>query len=324
MQDGESNLHLLFNETSLQGQFNSIEDFMLAIESLMSLRQIAKQYNRDIYCHRSCSYAKVTSNYSLPQAISQIDTNKYRALMSWFGKYGPYWESEQKHSSDDYFECCGTIVTDTAIGECAYLSFEEKLAQLVSLTPSCWTAYNLQVHWHKNADEYVTKSLVNHTNSTTLKLQLKNTESPLSSWEELEKRSRQRFKNLYFAEYSFKSLRGVPFVKSGAESIFDLLSVLSDFKANHTINKGRNEYGSELYQKFFTGNAAWFSDSSESELRDFKNDMTFPHPENQAEYIFAPFHGKVQTPLLRVHFSWPVTADKHLYIVYVGPKITKR
>jgi len=52
--------------------------------------------------------------------------------------------------------------------------------------------------------------------------------------------------------------------------------------------------------------------------------MTFRHPEKADETIFCPWYGKVGTPQLRVHFSWPVRADETLYVVYVGPKITKR
>ena len=52
--------------------------------------------------------------------------------------------------------------------------------------------------------------------------------------------------------------------------------------------------------------------------------MTFGPPEHADRTLFFPWHGKVQTPQLRVHFSWPVRADKHLYVVYVDPKITKR
>ena len=51
--------------------------------------------------------------------------------------------------------------------------------------------------------------------------------------------------------------------------------------------------------------------------------MTFKHPTDASKTLFCPWHGKVQTPQLRVHFSWPVRADEPLYIVYVGPKITK-
>jgi len=52
--------------------------------------------------------------------------------------------------------------------------------------------------------------------------------------------------------------------------------------------------------------------------------MTFPDPDVQGETLFCSWHGKVKTPQYRIHFSWPVTAASPVYVVYVGPKITKR
>lgn len=86
----------------------------------------------------------------------------------------------------------------------------------------------------------------------------------------------------------------------------------------------RTPEGHTLYQKHFTGDKAWFSDSSDTEKARFKNELIFKHPANPNEVLFCPWHGKVKTPQLRIHFSWPIREDQPLYIVYVGPKITKR
>ena len=40
--------------------------------------------------------------------------------------------------------------------------------------------------------------------------------------------------------------------------------------------------------------------------------------------LFCPWHGKVKSPQYRIHFSWPTTATTPIYIVYVGPKLTKK
>ena len=32
----------------------------------------------------------------------------------------------------------------------------------------------------------------------------------------------------------------------------------------------------------------------------------------------------VRRMTLRLHFSWPIRADEPVYVVYVGPKLTKR
>ena len=51
---------------------------------------------------------------------------------------------------------------------------------------------------------------------------------------------------------------------------------------------------------------------------------TWLRGDDPTKTLFCPWHGKVQTPQLRVHFSYPIRANEPLYIVYVGPKLTKR
>lgn len=79
-----------------------------------------------------------------------------------------------------------------------------------------------------------------------------------------------------------------------------------------------------MFQLHFTGDKAWFSDSSSTEKSDFRKELTFRHPMNAGEYLFCTWHGKVKTPQLRIHFSWPIRASDPLYVVYIGPKITKQ
>ena len=69
-----------------------------------------------------------------------------------------------------------------------------------------------------------------------------------------------------------------------------------------------------------------FSDSSDKETRKrrFREALTFPHPGERGSSLFCPWHGKVRHMTLRLHFSWPVRAGRPVYVVYAGPKLTKR
>lgn len=316
-------MELFFNECSLHGQFPDIHTLVVALDSLMMMRQIAKKYNRELYCHRSCQQAAVTHQLSLPQAMQQIDKNKARVLMGWLSKTGPYWEDSRQHSDNEFFECNGEVVTDTAIGECAHLLFSSKDAQLASVSPSNWSDSHIVVTWHKQNEETASETLINHVSSETLEAMLQKADLPLQSWSELALRCKQRFENLHFSDETFKPLKGSPFVLAAAKSIFELLDVLSRFKAEHKLGIGRTLEGHYLYENFFNGKQAWFTDSSGSEKSDFKKEMTFTHPQDSSEKVFAPFHGKVQTPQMRIHFTWPVNADNAVYVLYVGEKITK-
>jgi len=134
----------------------------------------------------------------------------------------------------------------------------------------------------------------------------------------------------FFSEDAFAPLKGHPFVHGAAHRLIALFQILNRFKACHDDQGKRTKEGHELYQNFFTGKkggggkGALFKDSSDGEKSDFKAEMTFTHPHRPGQQLFCPWHGSTQTPQLRIHFSWPVKSDEPVYIVYVGPKITKR
>ncbi len=75
---------------------------------------------------------------------------------------------------------------------------------------------------------------------------------------------------------------------------------------------------------YITGGKAWFSDSSDAEKQEFEHDMTFKQPAAEGEMLFCTGHGKVKAPQIRLYFSWPVRANEPVYVVYFGPKLTKR
>jgi len=56
----------------------------------------------------------------------------------------------------------------------------------------------------------------------------------------------------------------------------------------------------------------------------FEDDLAFPIPDVPGESPFRPWHGKVKTPQYRIQATSPVTGACPLYVVYVGPKITRR
>lgn len=314
-------MELFFNECSLHGQFGAIEEFETALENLMEMRQTAIRFNRELYCNRNGINSKVTQGLTIHQVIKSIEKNKARAFMGWLSRTGPYWEDTRGHSEGEYFECQGEIVTDAAIGECAFCTFSNRQAQLVSITPSNWVNSPLNVSWDRD-EGVISSQVINHISQATLEAELLKVKPPIESWEQLEKQCRQNYTNLYFSIEAFTYLKGQPFVATCAQSFIDLMDILSRFKSSH-VSTGRTNEGHDLYQDYFTGDCARFSDSTEREKRDFENEMTFQHPEKENEKLFAPYHGKVKCQQMRVHFTWPVIADKPLYVLYFGSKITK-
>ncbi len=109
-----------------------------------------------------------------------------------------------------------------------------------------------------------------------------------------------------------------------AQRILTRLLTLDHLRGCVDKDGQRTPEGNRLYDKHFTGKKAWFSPSSETERQKSKKKLTFRHPTRKGESLFCPWHGKVKTPQLRIHFSWPVSTVEPLFVVYIGQKITKR
>jgi hypothetical protein len=323
-------LEFLVNDLSIHSQFSGLESFKNSIENVMKIRRILAQYGRALFCHKDLLFAKIAPGIIMPQAINALDKNKRTALLGWMTKSGPFWEDVRMHSPDEWLEYNNDIVTDSAVGETAWGCFIGNQRNLVSFTPSDWEFSPVEVKWinNKNVQEII--QVKNFWDSENIEEYLKKVQPPLRSWPQLESEAKGKFNKLIFTSGSFKPLRGLPFVSSSAYRIFFILSILNKLKNSFNEDSERTSEGHAIYQEFFTGKSgkggrgSIFSDSSDSEKQDFKSNLTFQHPEKENETIFCPMHGKIQTPQMRVHFSWPVRANQPLYVVYIGEKITKR
>ena len=317
-------MELILNDRSLHGQFGDIPAFQHAIVRIMVMRESARLYGRDLQCHRNVVNAQVTPQLSMPQAIRTLSKDRQRSLMQWLTKFGPFWEDDRQHSGeDDLLECEGEIVTDTAIGEAAYCLLHGVTRSLVSLTPSSWSMSPISVDWHEER-RVRNVAVPNFWDADDLRASLESSPVGLRSWKDLEQFARSRYTDLVFADDSFASLAGHPFGEGPAERILLRLSVLHDLRNSFGAKGEWSPEGHTIYQKHFVGEKAWFSDSSDKEKSDFRSALTFRHPAKVGEWLFCTWHGKVKTPQLRIHFSWPIRSSEPLYIVYVGPKITKR
>ena len=319
-------MELLVNDRSLHGQFQDLVSFGHAISRIMGIRGVARRFGRELYCHRGMAFAQITPRMTMPQAVQDLPPDTKRAVMQWLTRQGPFWEDSRSHGSNDYFSCKGEIVTDTAVAEAAWCCWNGVARALVSFAPSDWELPCIPVDWVYSDDCYTrVVDVANHWDAVTVEAVLQAAPPQLTSWDDLQATSVRRCTNLTFAADTFEPLRrtGTPFVPGAAQRILVLLTTLDRFKGCFDDNGQRTAEGQRIYQDHFTGDKAWFSDSSDTEKRDFKDELTFRHPEEEGGRLFCTWHGKVKTPQFRIHFSWPVTADQPLYVVYVGNKITK-
>ena len=318
MRTGADDVHLIFNDLSIHEQFTHSFLFGEAIDRIMVIRRMAAGFERQLYCHRGTLNRLVDPTTSVFQEVQGFPLAKKIAILLWLQKQGPFWEDSKGHDPDEVFECQGEIVTETAVAEAAYGNTGGTEQSLVSVTPSGWNYSPLTVEW-VGADPAAIH-VQNFWDSLTLESALQHAQSPISSWKHLEEVCRLRFERLSFAGDSFRDLDGRPFVYGAAERILTLLDVLGKLMGSADSQGHWSAEGQRLYQNYFVGCKARFTDSSVTEKRDFKQKLTFPGPDGRP--LFCTWHGKVNNPPFRVHFSWPETPGEQLYIAYVGWKIT--
>ena len=313
-------MDLLLNDLSLHGQFPDAHAFQEAIGRIMEMNAIARRFRRRLYTRRDIIKRRVHAALLLREATQQLTGSQRTAFLSWVTKAGPFWEDYPRHDSDHLMQCGDEIVTDTAIGETAYRRGFDIDARLVSFDPSDWTYSPVTIQM--DPEDVIGVTVPNYWIPAELEDALENTPAPVASWDDLEMDVRTRLQRLTFSAECFDDLAGRPFVLSAADSIRIRLGVLNQLLGLIDESGRRTSEWNQLHQKHFRGTRAWFSDASAREKNQFRNEMTFPHPERSGEYLFCSLHGKVNRPPYRIHFAWPGSPGPPLYVTYVGWKRT--
>ena len=321
-------MNLLANDLSIHGQFHDMESFRDAFARVMSMRAVARRFDREVHCHRMLLAAEAMPDVPIQRALQRLSVDEKRSAMRWLTHGGPFWDDHRRHGAADYLECRCEVVTDRAIGEAAYQALHDVECALVSFAPSDWDFSPVEVTWRRE-DEGLddrTVALENWRDATELERRLRGTSPPAQSWGDLRRISTNRFGSLTFTGDCFDPLAGTPFVRSAANRLLVLLDILDRFARAFDADGGRTPEGHRIYRDYFTGteDQGLFSDSSDTEKRDFRQELTFPHPADPGKSLSCTWHGKVRHPALRLHFSWPIRHDEPVYVVYAGPKITRR
>jgi len=316
-------MEFVLNELSLEGQFADLRSFHEALARIMRIRQAITGSGSSLLCNSKLAFTRLGPDLMMQQAINGLPEPHRRAVMSWLTKQGPYWEDERVHDPDMWLEAHESIVTDSAVGEVAVAVARGLKRDLVSCVPSAWAFTPVRVTWTRDEGR-LEVSVANHWEPATVEASLVANPPPILSWMELELQATRTCSRLAFSKDAFDPLRGVPFGRAVADQIGLRLRTLDQFSKCFDKAGRRNAEGNRLSEDHFTGDNAWFSDSSDDEKNRFEGALTFQHPAIDGQTIFCPWHGKVRPQTIRIHFSWPVRANEPVYVVYVGPKLTKR
>ena len=292
----------------------------------MAMRALAKRFDRDVHCHSAILTRDVLRGVSLQKVVGALPRDRQRAVMWWLTRGGPFWWRDRRHGGDDYLESQGDLVTESAIAEAAFRTLHDAECGLMSFSPSDWNQSPISVIWRREAEGFDDESVAveNFWTVDNLEERLGHAMAPIQSWIQLRQVSERGFPRLTFGEDCFSALRALPFRRSAATRILELLRILDRFAEAFHADGGRSREGHRIYRDHFTGDNALFSDSSPTEKREFGLKLRFPHPDEPDEVLSCTWHGKVRTMTLRMHFSWPVRYGRPVYVMYIGQKITRR
>lgn len=292
----------------------------------MAMRALAKGFGRDVHCHSAVLNRDVLRRVSFQRLVGALPLDQRRAVMWWLTKGGPFWSIERRHGGDDYLESKGNLVTESAVAEAAFRTLLDVECSLISFSPSDWNQSPVEVIWRREAEEFDDESIAveNFWTVGGLRERLARAMAPIQSWGQLQRVSEQGFSRLAFGEKCFSPLGALPFRRSVASRILELLRILDRFAEAFQADGSRSREGHEIYRDYFTGDNAVFSDSSPTEKRDFSQKLRFPHPDEPDQVLPCTWHGKIRTMKLRMHFSWPIRYGQPVYVMYMGQKITRK
>ena len=313
-------MDLLLNDLSLHGQLLDPITFKEAVSRIMSMRRTAIRSGFQLYSPKDILNRRVTPSTSLNQALQRLPIDQKRSILQWLTRRGPFWEDLARHDFDLYMDYRGEIVTETAVGEAAYCLAIGLNRALVSFAPSNWQLSPVYVRVVTDTTTEV--AVPNYWETPRMEAALQEVRLPTDSWEQMERQSRREFQRLTFSAECFSNLSGQPFQPGVAARILARLRILNDLVGSVDAGGQRTPEGHRIYQEHFTGASAWFSDSSETEKRQFEKELTFIGPDGNP--LFCTWHGKLNNPPYRIHFAGPVSHRVPLYIAYIGLKLTRR
>lgn len=313
---------LYFNELSIHGQFHDRASQHEMLRAVLKARATGASFGVPLRARRSLQDRVACAGVSVRQLISTADVTLRTLATTWLAKDGPFWDEDDRHSGDEYLECGDELVTDTGLGEAAFRKRLGAESASFGALPSQWARDPLAVFHVLSDAERHKIDVRNFTAEVPLRTWLEEQEPPLRRWRDLLGWA-TRLDRLLIAPDAVDSLEKQPFSPGAAERIQERLLVLHRVAASVDDTGHLSSAGQELFQSHFVGEKAWFTDSSDQEKVDFRSDLTFKHPANPEKRVFATWHGKVKTPQLRIHYVQEFRNDAPVYVVYIGPKLTK-
>jgi len=314
----------VLNELSLKEQFSTPQTFLEALRTLLKARAGNETLRASLRITSDIAERRVCADHTFREAVERAATPfEKRQVITWITSQGPFWTVDRPEIENDLFYCGEEDVTHTGLGEAARRRITAEDTETFSFADAGppYDANSITLTHGLLEDPL---GLIHVPNSIDLSgLVAACTAAPVAptNWAASLDILKERFPNVWFASNLGDALDGQPFVPYVHDRALELIGVLSKIAESRNALGAMNETGKYLHQTHFVGGKAWFTDESDQNKVDFKEELSFVRAAGTKE--LCAFHGKIKTPQYRIHFPWPLAPGKPVEIVYFGPKITK-
>lgn len=320
------------NDSSLQGQFVTVDEFCAQLEELLRVRARSPRVKQALHVARAISEQMATPEMTFRAAVAQSAKRDFKlAVLQWITTAGPFWDDQRQSEEDDYFECLSLDVTDHGLGEAARrrkigtdvysFSFADGILNFAQ-TP-------LPVDHGLSEDRKGRYEINNAWQGETLRALAEAARAIPTSWTELFQEARLSYPSLLIPESMERDPRLMrePFARAIAEQALALMGHLQAYMDSRGPDGSATNRSAEIVRQMLSGGGGaepLFTNESATNLRDFAASLTFPDATRPGERVLAGWHGKIKHRYFRMHFVWPVAREnKQLQLTYLGPKITK-
>lgn len=317
---------LILNDLSVIRSVTNIDSLNHQLLGIVRLVASVKGAREIVGCSRNLVNNIVFDTKTLLSHVHErFPRDSRNQILAWLTNHGPFWDDARALVEFDSFVFAGIDVTEQGLGE---------VGRLTSLGVDAWSySFELSdINFSKDTilishsleelvvGEYLAPNLYRVEAAVE---KIKSLTPIYQSWEAMLERAVQEFEGLIFLDKPHLDLVATPFSQGAALRLFVLLSVLDKIAQSTNDDGSLTDIGKTVFEVNFVGEKPLFTDESDTNKREFKKDLTFR--DREGINVFAPWHGKVNTPKLRVHYEWPrPEGQKRIKVLYLGPKLTKR
>ncbi len=268
----------LFNDASWQGQCASLEEFRKCIRFCLEVnRTLQERGGAGLEVGYNFLQGRVGYVATVREALEQLSQAQKLQLRLWVDRNGPFWDRPgPAHSADEYFECAGEVVTDTALAEAAHLNHAGEPTVTVSLPATPYSTSTLDVTWGDGPHGTIQIEVENAVSVPEVVAMIQSSEVDFENYDQLIRWVQKECRHLAVVRKTMLMQLESAFVPAVAKRGRELFAALNAIV--EAMKTGQTARHDALCREWLTG--VRMSDSSQTEKTDrvLNARLHFRHP----------------------------------------------